>query len=715
MRTVKQDGREIVRREGRLALSGRSFRARWSDLTASWSSPKWRRLRSYAGEWFIILVIAYFFAGATLLDFDAGQLQQTGEHNESATLPILADVALNRYGEVPLWNPYMLTGFPHSGDFVNHFWNPIATLPVLLWGGINGMKVSVVLSFFVAGTGQWLFAHIFGLRGWFRLWAALLFMVSGGLVLLWRLGWYELLVGAAWFPWCFATTWWALRRQKARSLAIAAICVAMVISTGGGYYPLYLLICLGVLVAMALLWSPAAKRRPILRRAIVIATLSAGLVAVVVLPLIDGYRFTARDAMPELGQQMSQPVSYALVNYIVSAPEWFQMDVLGKGSGWSWFYIGALPLAALTLIPLAFARLRWRRRALATLAMLTVVLLAWQANRHSPVKVIYDWLPFLYNFRFPNRLLIIAAAPLIVLAGTGLQFARLLVSRWGRRWRLGITRKERQDASGGVSVRWLLGAMIVLLMISSVVDVYRVNRGFGFAEQRLNETASRTLRWLKEYDSGPYYTSLGHGQIFWDWLPVGYDLEMPIINFRYNRRIKSLDTQQHPDSPFAASPNYIVTAPGQPQPEGAELVRRFDEVGLWHMPDALPYAFSASPAELQSPGLTNSDVSALDVVLDGVNRVVVSGEPAARGEYLVVLVSDFPGWQLLVDGRPALLQPVNGYLGAALREGQHTYTFEFRPRLHYFGLAVSLLTLTIVCFVIIFQKPQWLCRLLAPH
>lgn len=61
------------------------------------------------------------------------------------------------------------------------------------------------------------------------------------------------------------------------------------------------------------------------------------------------------------------------------------------------------------------------------------------------------------------------------------------------------------------------------------------------------------------------------------------------------------------------------------------------------------------------------------------------------------------------------MQPLKGYLGAPLRDGEHTYTFVFQPLLHFLGLAVSVLTLAVICFVIVFKKPRWLCRLLAPQ
>lgn len=666
---------------------------------------QWARWRVYAAEWCVILFLAYLYSGQFLLDFDAQQLQQTGEHNESATLPILAEVSLTRYGEIPLWNPYMLTGFPHAGDFINHFWNPVATLPVLLWGGVNGMKASVFIALALAGIGQWVLAYVFGARGLVRLWAALLFMLSGGLALLWRLGWYELLLGAVWFPWCFAAVWWALRRQDRRSLALAAICVAMVITTGGGYYPFYLFICLTVLVGMALLWAQPAERWRRLRRAVMIALLSAGLLAVVLLPLLDGYQFTRRDALPDLEQKLSQPIAYALINYIISAPEWFRAEILAKGSGWSWFYIGYLPLLSLALLPLAYSRARWRRPALSTLAVLTLFLLALQASRYPPFSVIYRWIPFLYTFRFPNRLLVIAASPLIALAALGLQYLLFAARQWARGWHLAFAREKGEGGLKGISARWLLSFALLLIMALSLRDVFEVNKSFAFALQQRNDTPYEALSWLKDHDPGLYYTNLGGGAIYWDWMPAAYELEMPIINFRYNRRLLSFDAQNQPDSPFRASAHYMFALPDQPRPENAEHLTQFGDIGLWYLPDALPFAFATSslPAHAVTP-LTRADVIPLAARFAGVNQVVVRAEAAQAGDQLVVLVSDYPGWRVYVDGQRTALLPVNGYLGATMPAGDHTYTFVFRPLQYDVGLAISLLTLVIMAGLVLLDS-----------
>lgn len=653
---------------------------------------RWAR-SSWWLEWLLIVLIVVAYSRTTLLDFNPQQLQQTGEHNESATLPILAEIGLWRAGEIPLWNPYMLTGFPHAGDFVNHFWNPVATLPVLLWGGINGMKVSIFLSLVVAGLGQWVLAHVFGARGAFRLWSGALFALSGGLALLWYRGWYELLVGAAWFPWCFALLWLALRRRDRRSLVWAALAVALVLTTGGGYYPLYLALSLGVLSAIAFFGGRLDRRR-VARRALAVAALGLALSAVYLVPLVDGWRYTARDAPPDLDQVTAQPIAYALFNTVVSDRAWYRAEVLNKGSSWGWYYLGLLPLAALAFLPWVYGRYRWRRPGIAALLLLLLALLLWSANRTLPVRWLYDHIPFLYTFRFSGRLILIAVSPLLAAAALGLQGVLVGARAHWRGARLGVVgrRPSGSPARSGLPVLLILNLAAVLVLGVSVVNVFRANRSFGMIPQPRNAIAREALTWLRAYDPGLYYTNIGGGYIYWDWMAYAYELEMPVLNFRYNRRVRTMDAQYSPLSPFSAQPRYVLASADQPPPEGATLLNTFQGINLWRRDDVLPFAFVVTPGQPVTPGT----VRPAEARLDGPNRVVVSAVGEAVGEHLVVLVSDYPGWQMWVNGERAELRAVNGYLGAALGAGEQTVVFEFRPGLYTVGLVISI-TALIVC------------------
>lgn len=652
-------------------------------------------LTGFALEWLAIILIAYFYCGKLLLNFDAATLQQTGEHNESATLPLLAEIGLRRYGEIPLWNPYMLTGFPHVGDFVNHFWNPVSTIPILLWGGINGMKVSIFLTFVIAGLGQWMFAYVIGLRRAFRLWSSILFMLSGGLALFWRVGWYELLLGAAWFPWCFAFYWRALQRHSLTSIFLITVSIFMVISAGGGYYPIYLFVSLGVLTILALLRATSDARLKQIRTAALVVLFSSALSAVVIIPYLDGYRYAARDTAPDAVQNFSQPIQYGLINYIIHTPEWFRANVLGTAGGWNWFYIGWLPIAALAFAPLAFRLSPRLRGPMLTSGILFLILIMWFANRYSPFRQVYEWIPFLYTFRFPNRLLVIGASPLLIFSAQALEYT-YRISKAGVK-NIKLVYGPAGKKPNILSAHYLVALLWILGLITTTKQVYDVNKGFTFVDQNLSAKSFVVLKWLKSYDPSLYYVNIGGGAIYWHWTPASYILEMPMLNFQYNRRLVNQDKQRSGSSPFVAGAKYQISLPDQPVPPNAQQLRDFEGVIVWYAPDTLPYAFSVQPKLIQEYSkLTLDQVTAMKVRINGPNQVIVKGSPKQEGDALVVLMSNYPGWKLLIDGKPAQVTPYNDYLGSKMLSGEHVYTFYFLPAQYIAGATVSVITIVLM-------------------
>jgi hypothetical protein len=670
-----------------------------------------RAYRGYALEWLLIILIAFFYSAGTLLNFDDTMLQQTGEHPESATLPQLAEIGLQRYGEIPLWNPYMLTGYPHMGDLLGHFWNPVSTLPILLWGGINGMKVSIFLTFIVAGLGQWVFAHVMRLRRLFRLWSAILFMLSGGLALLWRVGWYELLVGAAWFPWCFGLYLNALRKHTWSSIFLVSVAVFMVISTGGGYYPFYLLVCLLVLFLVMILQAAPGERIRQIRTSVLIVLSSLALSAIVILPSMSVYRLSGRNVSQDLSQNFSQPIEYGLLNYIVHSPEWFNTSVLGTASGWNWFYIGWLPIAALAFVPLAFRQSARRRWLIVISGLLFLVLMMWFANRFTPFKKIYDWIPFLYNLRFPNRLLIVATSPLLILSAQALEYLYRLSKVWSRDLKLVYSPTGKKRTT--FQARRLVTLLWLVFLFFTLSTVYDANKEFAFIDQTIDPKSFSVLRWLKQYDPSLYYVNIGGGAIYWNWTPAAYSLEMPVINFLYSRHLRTQESQQSNYSPFVATAKYQISLSDQTPPANSKKIHEADGILVWQVRDVLPYAFSVSPSLIQDyTHLGTDQVAPIKVRLQGTNQVIARGSPRKNGEALVVLMSYFPGWKLQVDGKPARLIPYNGYLGAKMLPGEHVYQFYYQPAPYFAGATISVITLFVLAGVLLFPLLRsWLRNL----
>jgi hypothetical protein len=477
----------------------------------------------------------------------------------------------------------------------------------------------------------------------------------------------------------------------------------MVLTTGGGYYPFYLFFTALTMLGVALIFVPPGKRIDLLKRSAVIALLAMGLVAVMVLPIYDGYRLIERDVAADFDQMGSQPIHYALINYVVSTPEWFRTTILGTAGGWNWFYIGPLALGSLVFLPLAFRKRKPRAGVWAMLGVLATLLM-WHGNRYSLFRYIYEWFPFLYQLRFPNRLLILAASPLLIVSGFSLQGAYTLVAKKLERFKIAVgDNKTRATVSG----KWVAVGIAAILLVGSFKDVYEINQGVAMPPSIPLETkAYAALRWLKQHDPGLYYTSIGTFAPFWSWTPVAYDLEMPVYNLIYSQRLKTKNNQTSPSASFSAQPKYLFWQAEESAPEYAQLIGEFDGINLWYFPEVLPFAFLVPVEKIDSgQPITNDDITGVKVSYDGPNHVIVPDVSAGEGQALVVLVSDYPGWRLRVDGKHAALTPTNDYLGAEALPGTHTYTFIFAPTLYFVGLVISLATMVLMVVLVIREKP----------
>jgi hypothetical protein len=387
---------------------------------------------------------------------------------------------------------------------------------------------------------------------------------------------------------------------------------------------------------------------------------------------------------------------------MIYTPEWFNTAVLGTASGWNWFYIGWLPILALAFIPLTLSQAPRRRWPILISGVLFLILIMWFANRFTPFKKIYDWIPFLYNLRFPNRLLIIATSPLLLLAATGLEHVYRLSKVWLRNFKLVYTPTGKRRivvfTHFVITVLWIIG------LVANTRSVLTINKKFAFVDQQVNPKPLAALTWLKKYDQSLYYINTGGGVIYWEWTPAAYELELPVINFLYSRHLRSQDAQRSESSPFIARAKYQISLQDQAPPHHSQLLREFDGVFLWLTPDVLPYAFSAPPTLLQPYSkLTIDKVSSINVRLHGPNQVIARGTPKEEGDALVVLMSYYPGWKLLIDGKPAEVTPYNGYLGVQMLPGDHSYFFYFLPTNFIVGATISVITVLAMMAFLIFS------------
>jgi hypothetical protein len=84
------------------------------------------------------------------------------------------------------------------------------------------------------------------------------------------------------------------------------------------------------------------------------------------------------------------------------------------------------------------------------------------------------------------------------------------------------------------------------------------------------------------------------------------------------------------------------------------------------------------------------------------NTIVLQAEGPGT---LVLSEIVYPGWQVLVDGEPAAIQPYQGLLRSVeLEAGSHTVQFDFKPVPAYWGIGITCSTLVFLLILFILGK-----------
>jgi hypothetical protein len=186
---------------------------------------------------------------------------------------------LRECGLCALWNGGVNGGYPALADLFSSKFHPLVALPTLIWGSIAGVKVTIVLSVWMAGAAQWWLARTLRLGRIARLWGAFRVVVGGHL-------WGRLELGSPGLVLSTAASCLALaaaielavtgRRKSALALGITA---ALAIVSGVGYLQFGLLVWMPAL--LILLIEPGRGIRPVWKEFVLAGGIALLLTAVV--------------------------------------------------------------------------------------------------------------------------------------------------------------------------------------------------------------------------------------------------------------------------------------------------------------------------------------------------------------------------------------------------------------------------------------------------
>mgnify|MGYP001601925951 FL=1 len=189
-------------------------------------------------ELVILLLVAFVFIVSAM--FITWGLTFRLDTDYEAHLPVydfLVTSVRSGHG-IPMRNPYIGTGIPVFGDPQLFIFNPLLFLPLLLFGVEAGMRITLFLSMIASGITMWFFLSSLGIWGYLRLWAAALYMFSGGFFAIVASGHVEHLFSYALLPLFYL---FALRSTKSmKESIILGVILGLFFLSGDMYRILYL-------------------------------------------------------------------------------------------------------------------------------------------------------------------------------------------------------------------------------------------------------------------------------------------------------------------------------------------------------------------------------------------------------------------------------------------------------------------------------------------
>jgi hypothetical protein len=201
-----------------------------------------------------------------------------------------------RAGNLPLWNPYYLSGMPFLATETQAgvFYPP--SVIYYLTDPLRGFGLSAALHLFLAGLFMYLYLRSISLDRGSALFGALTFELSGYFLI--NLMWLSRVVTAAWAPLLFFSFEKYWRERKLAYALLLAFGLGMSILAGMPMVVVFVLYALGLYVAFRALVTlrEAGLRKTLRGIAVVIAgvCLGTGLAAVQLLPTYEATPFLER-------------------------------------------------------------------------------------------------------------------------------------------------------------------------------------------------------------------------------------------------------------------------------------------------------------------------------------------------------------------------------------------------------------------------------------
>lgn len=532
-------------------------------------------------------------------------------------------------GLCALWNGWVNGGWPALADPFGSSLHPISAVSTLLFGVVNGAKLTVIASMWIAGLAQWWIAHSLHLGRIPRLWSSAIAIAGGHLVGKMELGAVGLVLSIATGSLVVAGILDLWLNGHPRSTPFLALAGAAAIVSGHGYIQFSIL-----------LWSIptlllAPKRKGAWNQYFIALVLALLISSVFLVPWLHFWPQAAKYV--DTGFQAAQPFAFAFSNLVIHDWSFYFSTALDK---WPYPYlynlfIGWIPVG-LAALALPLARVRDRRAIVFLIA--GGLWLFWFASA-TPMRLMARWVPSIGDLRHTPIFAALAVPAFLGCSAYALD--RLL--RFRPPPSLRPTGREWQEL-GRLSVACVV-AVVLLLSLKQVADfaIYplaTVDRSVGIG----------LLRPLRIDEN--QWTAFPFGEHLWTEMGVSLGFKVTGLATPW-----WWDQRPAPD-PFLEITRHTSSLPGA-------VAGNIRGIPIYVHPDN-QYASVVSIGQASS------------CQAQGIGGYITVECDNPKPGLLLVRENSWTGWRASMDGSPIPLKN-DRWLTVDAPAGTHIYTFRYLP------------------------------------
>ncbi|MGB7537588.1 MAG: hypothetical protein WBM17_03540 [Anaerolineales bacterium] len=592
----------------------------------------------------LVLSVWVLFIGREYLDFNPHIWPEGIELITNSQSHALW-VAFQRCGLCFLWNGSTNGGAPSFVGILGAPLHPVVMISTLLFGFINGLKATLLISLGIAGLAQLWLGRILKLHPVVRLWCAGIAVAGGHIAGRMANGEVPIVLSIACCSLIIPALLHFLRSASRRNVVVLGLALASAVLSGHAYIQIGF--TLSILPAFVLLGFLFYRPNPFpWKRLFISGGLAILLTAFFLLPLLHFLPLFQKLTDPEFST--AQPLEYLPLNLVISDLEYFTLPDLGKKEYLTYVYanyIGWLPvLLAAFACALPGKKIRkW------TILFALAAFLVYLAASAWTFRLLAAINPDIAgSVRYPA--LIAGLAPPLILALAGLGAQAILVRSWPT-----YLLRLRDDARWHLRIPLRAAAAFLLAvgMVLSLAAVVGFSSNFLVAapaykipEEILPLVSSPEVEWVQ-----PPFQEYG-------WFPEMLDRNLKIATYL---RPWNLKYRIRFDARFNILPNL-------PEPEvkpGWKLVQELGNYRIYLNEQA--YYAVLHTAEGEIPCAAKGMWGDLEVIC------------TSEAPGLLELKEYFySGWQAAVDGTPAAIEETQ-FLSVPMPAGTHTASFRFRP------------------------------------